>query len=105
MTRELERFVHTDDVLRNQLDRRARVLSVQDANAHHIGYSATKVYDARSRSPPKRYVPEPVPMPMPRSFAGASTGVTVVERSHSPSRRYAHGGSPLRASYKPTYKY
>ena len=43
LTRELERFVNTDEVLRQQLDRRAHVLQMQDANAAHIGYSATKV--------------------------------------------------------------
>ncbi len=43
LTKELERFVNTDEVLRTQLDRRARVMSMQDKNNQEIGYSNTKV--------------------------------------------------------------
>ena len=32
LTKELERFVNTDEVLRQQLDRRARVMTMQDKN-------------------------------------------------------------------------
>jgi len=39
LTKELERFVNTDEVLRTQLDRRARVMTMQDKNNQEIGYS------------------------------------------------------------------
>lgn len=53
LTKELERFVNTDEVLRQQLDRRGRVLTMQDRNNKEIGFSSSKVYEARSRSPAK----------------------------------------------------
>lgn len=85
LTRELERFVNTDEVLRQQLDRRARVLQMQDANMASIGYSANKVIDARERSasPGKRFGPPP-------RFAVSTAATGIPMRS----------GSPLRASYK-----
>lgn len=101
LTRELERFVNTDEVLRTQLDRRARVLTVQDANAHNIGYSASKVYEARSRSPPKRVMTAPYPPP---GLGSTAAHTSYIERSRSPARRYGGAGSPLRSSYRPTYK-
>lgn len=91
LTRELERFVNTDEVLRQQLDRRARVLHVQDQNHHNIGYSAQKVVEVRSRSPVKRLGTS--------GYAGSTAAATAFERS-SPARRYGGAGSPLRSSYK-----
>ena len=55
LTKELERFVHTDEALRQQLDRRQRVYGLQERNQKEIGYSAAKIDHARSRSPPKRF--------------------------------------------------
>jgi len=58
LTRELERFVNTDEVLRQQLDRRGRVLTIQERQNMDLGFSHTKVHDARSRSPVKgKYIP------------------------------------------------
>ena len=91
MTKELERFVNTDEVLRQQLDRRGRVVGLQEMNNAQIGTSASKVYDVRNKSPGSRAYP-------PGSFAGASTA-NPYDRSHSPLR----GGSPLRSTYRPTY--
>jgi len=51
LTKELERFVNTDEVLRQQLDRRARIMTMQDKNQSEIGYSQSKVTEARERSP------------------------------------------------------
>ena len=102
LTRELERFVNTDEVLRQQLDRRGRVITMQEKNNMSIGVSASKVYDIRSRSPARVVVEHKIPDPV--SFAGVSTAVgTAFDRSSSPPRRYMGGGSPLRSSYRPTY--
>lgn len=104
LTRELERFVNTDEVLRQQLDRRGRVISMQEKNNMSIGVSASKVYEVRSRSPARAVVEHKFVDPLPASFAGASTAVgTAFDRSTSPPRRYMGGGSPLRSSYRPTY--
>ena len=110
MTKELERFVNTDEVLRQQLDRRGRVITMQEKNNTSIGLSASKVYDIRSRSPARvlvehKFVEPPLPGPLPPgSFAGVSTAIgTVYDRSNSPARRFGGGGSPLRSSYRPTY--
>lgn len=109
LTRELERFVNTDEVLRQQLDRRARVISMQEKNNSSIGVSASKVYDVRSRSPARAVAEQKFGGGFydgPTTFAGASTAVgTAFDRSSSPPRRYQGGGSPLRSSYRPTYKY
>ena len=43
LTKELERFVNTDEILRQQLDRRGRVFSLQDKNQKELGYSVSKV--------------------------------------------------------------
>lgn len=59
LTKELERFVNTDEVLRQQLDRRGRVYTMQDRNQKELGYSAAKLTDARSRSPGRKYQPSP----------------------------------------------
>lgn len=82
LTKELERFVNTDEVLRQQLDRRSRVMQMQDRNNKEIGYSNAKVTDARSRSPAKKEVDY---------------------RQSSPPRRYNGNGSPLRSSSKYNY--
>ncbi len=67
------------------MDRRARVLQMQDANAASIGYSAHKVMDARERSnsPAKR-------MAMASAGFMGSTAAATGMRS----------GSPLRSSFK-----
>lgn len=102
LTKELERFVNTDEVLRQQLDRRGRVISMQEKNNMSIGASAYKVTEVRSRSPARVVVEHKIMEPT--SFAGASTAVgTILDRSTSPPRRYMGGGSPLRSSYRPTY--
>lgn len=80
LTKELERFVNTDEVLRQQLDRRSRVYQMQERNNAELGYSSKKIYEARSRSPQKN-------MATP-SYTGGQ----------SPQRRF----SPLRQSYKPS---
>jgi hypothetical protein len=54
LTKELERFVNTDEVLRQQLDRRGRVFQMQERNNRELGFSSSKVVEARSRSPAKR---------------------------------------------------
>jgi len=51
LTKELERFVNTDEMLRQQLDRRGRVYTMQEKNNRELQYSNAKVVDARSRSP------------------------------------------------------
>lgn len=104
LTRELERFVNTDEVLRQQLDRRGRVVTMQEKNNMSIGVSAHKVYEVRSRSPARMIAESKYPEPISASFAGASTAVGgPFDRSSSPPRRYMGGGSPLRSSYRPTY--
>lgn len=55
LTTELERFCQTDEILRNQLDRRGRVYGLQTKNNQEIKSSYHRVEDARSRSPQKRY--------------------------------------------------
>jgi len=63
LTKELERFVNTDEVLRQQLDRRGRVIVMQDRNNQEIGMSTSKIYDARARSPlreSRKYSPSPI---------------------------------------------
>lgn len=82
LTRELERFVNTDEVLRQQLDRRGRVLTLQERQNIDLGYSHSKVYEARSRSPGKKYTPTP---PMGATRATAAT--YGLDRSGSPPRR------------------
>ena len=86
LTKELERFVNTDEVLRQQLDRRSRVFTMQDRNNKELGYSNAKVTDARSRSPPKQ-----------------SRSTYHQPPPSSPPRQ--NKGSPLRSSYKATYNY
>ena len=83
LTKELERFVNTDEMLRQQLDRRTRVYTMQDKNNRELQYSNAKVVDARSRSPHKN--------------GGGN---------QSPPRSRGFGNnSPLRSSYKATFNY
>ena len=57
------------------------------------------MYEARSRSPAKRY---PV-----ASFIGSTAAATHyaagIDKSSSPPRRYAGASSPFRSSYKPSF--
>ena len=86
LTKELERFVNTDEVLRQQLDRRGRVYTMQERNNKEITYSNAKVQDVRSRSPAKNQ--------------GGNT------YNQSPPRSRGFGNnSPLRSSYKATHNY
>ena len=92
LTKELERFVNTDEVLRSQLDRRGRVLTMQDRNHAEIGMSTSKIYEARARSPLRESV---------RKYSPSPIGVT--RTTMATSGAYKPGnGSPLRSSYKPT---
>lgn len=94
LTKELERFVNTDEVLRNQLDRRGRVFTMQDRNNAEIGMSTSKIYEARARSPLRESVRKYSPSPI----GGGMTRTTMAT-----SGMYKPGnGSPLRSSYKPT---
>ena len=99
LTKELERFVNTDEVLRQQLDRRGRVYTMQERNNQEIGMSTSKIYEARQRSPLResRYSPYAAEKSPMRATGTAKTyGVSTATGG---SR-----GSPLRSSYKPTYK-
>ena len=88
LTKELERFVNTDEVLRQQLDRRGRVYTMQERNNKEITYSNAKVQDVRSRSPAK------------------NQGGNTQNQNQSPPRSRGFGNnSPLRSSYKATYNY
>lgn len=53
LTAELDRFVEQDEILRTQLDRRARVHTMQHKNCDEIRHSQYRVQEARSRSPHK----------------------------------------------------
>jgi len=53
LTGELDRFCQTDEVLRQQLDRRSRVYGLQQRNVDEIRTSKYRVDEARSRSPQK----------------------------------------------------
>ena len=55
ITRELDKFCEMDEYVRNQLDRRSRVLGLRARNEHELRQSFTRVDDARSRSPQRRY--------------------------------------------------
>lgn len=44
-----------DEYVRNQLDRRSRVLGIRVRNEQELRQSFTRVEDARSRSPQRRY--------------------------------------------------
>ena len=99
LTKELERFVTTDEVLRQQLDRRGRVFTMQERNNQEIGHSTSKIYEARARSPLResRYSPyhkdvSPVRVTTTVKTYGASTATGGTR------------GSPLRSYYKPSFK-
>lgn len=87
LTKELERFVNTDEVLRQQLDRRGRVHQMQERNNRELGVSAKKVYEARSRSPVNKRL--------------ATPSYNEISGNRSPPRRF----SPLRQSYRPSQNY
>jgi len=53
LSKELDRFVQTDELLRSQLDRRNRVHGIQDKNQNELRHSGYRVHEARSRSPSK----------------------------------------------------
>lgn len=53
LTQELDRFCQTDEVLRQQLDRRSRVYGLQQRNVDELRTSKYRVDEARSRSPQK----------------------------------------------------
>ena len=55
ITRELDKFCEMDEYVRNQLDRRSRVLGLRARNEQEIRQSFNRVEDARSRSPQRRY--------------------------------------------------
>jgi hypothetical protein len=125
LTKELERFVNTDEVLRQQLDRRGRVLTMQDRNHQEIGHSEAKVYHARERSPGKKYTASSplrasgntnqhqstAAYSYGRTYGASATAKENQAQSRSPPRdmnqSYARrsGNSPLRSSYKATYNY
>lgn len=72
---------------------------MQERQNIDMGYSHAKVYEARSRSPGKKYTPTVFA----HTRATAATSA-VLDRSTSPPRRtYVGNGSPLRSTYKPTY--
>lgn len=100
LTKELERFVNTDEVLRQQLDRRGRVYTMQERNNQELGMSTTKIYEARQRSPLResRYSPYAGRDQSPPAYR--ATGKTYGVSTATGGTR----GSPLRSSYKPSYK-
>ncbi len=53
LTGELDRFCQTDEVLRQQLDRRSRVFGLQQKNVDEVRHSHYRIEEARSRSPRK----------------------------------------------------
>lgn len=55
ITRELDKFCEMDEYVRNQLDRRSRVLGLRQRNEVELRQSFNRVDDARSRSPQRRY--------------------------------------------------
>lgn len=55
ITRELDKFCEMDEYVRNQLDRRSRVLGLRARNEQELRQSIHRVDDARSRSPQRRY--------------------------------------------------
>lgn len=61
LTGELDRFVQTDEQLRTQLDRRARVMGMQSRQHDELRETTSRVQEARSRSPPK-YAFHPHPL-------------------------------------------
>ena len=53
--RELDKFCETDEMVRSQLDRRGRVVSIRSKNENELVRSYHKIEDVRSRSPQRRY--------------------------------------------------
>lgn len=54
LQRELDKFVETDEEVRNRLDRKGRVYGLRSQNEHQLQQSYLRVEDARSRSPQRR---------------------------------------------------
>ena len=54
LTRELDQFVETDEMVRSQLDRRGRVMGLRSKNDQELTKSYYRIEDARSRSPQRR---------------------------------------------------
>lgn len=55
ITRELDKFCEMDEYVRNQLDRRSRVIGIRARNDQELRQSYGRIDDARSRSPQRRY--------------------------------------------------
>ena len=55
ITRELDKFCEMDEYVRNQLDRRSRVLGLRARNEQELRQSYGRVDEARSRSPQRRF--------------------------------------------------
>ncbi len=51
ITRELDKFCEMDEYVRNQLDRRSRVIGIRARNDQELRQSYGRIDDARSRSP------------------------------------------------------
>lgn len=68
---------------------------MQERQNMDLGLSHSKVYEARSRSPGKRYTPS---VPIGTRVTAATSAY--LDRSRSPPRKsYVGNGSPLRSSY------
>jgi hypothetical protein len=55
ITRELDKFCETDEVVRSQLDRRGRVYGLRSQNESELRQSYYRIEEVRSRSPQRRY--------------------------------------------------
>lgn len=55
ITRELDRFVETDELVRSQLDRRGRVVGLRTNNEAQLRQSQYRIEEVRSRSPQRRF--------------------------------------------------
>lgn len=54
ITRELDKFVETDEMVRSQLDRRGRVYGIRSQNENELRQSYYRIEEVRSRSPQRR---------------------------------------------------
>lgn len=54
ITRELDKFCETDEMVRSQLDRRGRVFGLRSKNETELKQSYYRVEEVRSRSPQRR---------------------------------------------------
>lgn len=55
ITRELDKFVETDEQVRSQLDRRGRVTGLRSKNENELQKSYYRIEEVRSRSPQRRH--------------------------------------------------